>query len=79
MQKQHVKVSKMQMMLTVLSSIVNISGAVHPSVPAIPEFLEKECLPAANFLHSPKSEINALTSPPYPGNDNKTLCGFISL
>ena len=39
----------------------NISGAIHPSVPAIPDLWEKLIRPSLSFLQRPKSEIIALT------------------
>ena len=66
-------------LLTVLCSELSISGAIQPSVPAIPDFLLKECLPAASFLHNPKSDIIAFIIPLLSGFDSRTLCGFISL
>lgn len=59
--------------LTVLSSPVSISGAIQPSVPVTPDLLEKETLPTCNFLHNPKSDIIALTSPLLFGTDINTL------
>lgn len=44
-------------MLTVLCSSSNISGAIHPSVPAAPDLRENDIRPAANFLQRPKSDI----------------------
>lgn len=66
-------------MRTVRCSELSISGAIQPSVPAIPDALEKECLPAANFLHNPKSDIRAFIWPLLSGRDRRTLCGFKSL
>lgn len=64
---------------TVRSSELSISGAIQPSVPATPDALEKECLPAASFLHKPKSDIRALMCPLLSGSDKRTLCGLMSL
>lgn len=66
------------MQLTILFSPNSISGAIHPSVPVVPDFFEKEILPFANFLHMPKSDIKALISPEELGIDIKTFCGLIS-
>ena len=55
-----------------------ISGAIHPSVPATPDLLEKDIRPNLSFLHSPKSEIMARTSPFFPGIDIRTLWGLMS-
>lgn len=52
---------------TVRLSSSNISGAIHPSVPAAPDRRENEILPAVNFLHKPKSDMRALTFPPESG------------
>jgi hypothetical protein len=49
--------------LTVLSSPLSISGAIQPSVPVTPERLENDTRPTWSFLHRPKSDIMALTSP----------------
>lgn len=37
------------------------SGAIHPSVPGIPDRKEKLLRPSGIFLQSPKSEMRALT------------------
>lgn len=55
-----------------------ISGAIHPSVPATPDRLEKDIRPILSFLHNPKSEIMARISPLDPGMDMSTFCGLIS-
>lgn len=66
-------------MLTVRCSSSNISGAIHPSVPAAPDLRENDIRPAANFLQRPKSDIMTRIWPLESGWDSKTLCGFISL
>lgn len=65
-------------LLTVLPLPWIISGAIQPSVPVIPDRLENEVRPLCNFLHSPKSDIIALTCPLLVGIDNNTLCGLMS-
>jgi len=69
--------------LTTEALLANISGAIQPSVPVIPERFEKDIFPPCNFLHSPKSLIRAriLLKLPLPrvGIDNNTLCGLMSL
>lgn len=62
-----------------LASSLRTSGAIHPSVPGTPDLLLKLCLPAASFLHRPKSEIMARTRPWAFGMDTRMLCGFRSL
>ena len=56
----------------------NISGAIHPSVPAAPDLREKEYRPAASFLHRPKSEIITRISPFGPAMEIRTLWGLTS-
>jgi len=59
---------------------LNISGAIHPLVPASPDRCENDRRPVASFLHRPKSEIIARTRPcAESGRDSSTLCGFTSL
>jgi hypothetical protein len=55
------------------------SGAIHPSVPATPDFFENDTRPVASFLHRPKSEIMARTPPWEAGSDSKTFWGLMSL
>lgn len=62
-----------------LQSSLSISGAIQPSVPGTPERRLKLCLPTASFLHSPKSEIMALTFPWALGIEMRMLWGFRSL
>lgn len=62
---------------TILSLVAIISGAIHPSVPAVPDLLENDTRPLLNFLHRPKSEIIALTGPTF-GREMRTFCGLIS-
>lgn len=57
---------------------LNASGAIQPSVPAIPDRLDSECRPGWMRLQSPKSEITALTCPRWPEILINTFCGFIS-
>ena len=68
--------STAQVVLLKESSISIISGAIQPSVPAKPDLLEKDMRPTFSFLHSPKSEIMARTSPLALGTDISTLCGY---
>lgn len=56
----------------------SISGAIHPSVPVIPDRREKLALPMFNFLHKPKSDIIARTTFLASGNEINTFCGLIS-
>jgi len=71
---------RMCCILTVRCWPSNISGAIHPSVPATPDRWENDRRPVASFLHRPKSEIMARTHLLVEsGRDNRTLCGFISL
>lgn len=69
--------------LTTDALLANTSGAIQPSVPVTPERFENDIFPPCNFLHNPKSLINARTLLKLPlprdGIDNNTLCGFISL
>lgn len=67
--------STAQVVLIVVSSPSIISGAIQPSVPAKPDLREKETRPIFSFLHKPKSEIMARTSPLAFGTDINTLCG----
>lgn len=55
-----------------------ISGAIHPSVPVIPDRREKLAFPVLNFLHRPKSEIMARTLLWTSGMEMSTFCGFMS-
>jgi len=63
---------------TVLLLSSSISGAIQPSVPAAPDRRENDIRPAASFLHRPKSEIMARTSPRESGWDINTLWGLMS-
>ena len=69
---------KQKLQLTIFVSFSKISGAIQPSVP-MPDLEENEWRPIASFLHKPKSEIIAFTSPCALGYDINTLCGLISL
>lgn len=64
--------------LTILLSGLNISGAIHPSVPIAPVWHVTEFLPCASFLQSPKSDIMALSSPLALRLEIKTLWGLMS-
>ncbi len=54
------------------------SGAIHPSVPVIPDFVDKDTFPWANFRHSPKSDILVFTFPFTSGKERRTLRGLTS-
>lgn len=54
------------------------SGAIHPSVPGIPDCKEKLLRPSGIFLQSPKSEIRARTFPNTPGPERRMFRGFRS-
>lgn len=58
--------------LTTLFPLI-ISAAIHPSVPVIPDFLENDAFPTFTFLHSPKSDISALTRFLLSGKEINTL------
>ena len=64
--------------LTTRSWLVNISGAIHPSVPVIPDLMENEPCPLGSCRQRPKSEMMARTSPRKFGCDRRTFCGLIS-
>lgn len=61
------------------SSPLSNSGAIHPSVPGIPERRLKLCRPSGSFLQRPKSEMTARTRPSAPGVESRMLRGFRSL
>ena len=73
-----VTITHTSLLLTVLPLPCTISGAIHPSVPVIPDRLENEARPVCSFLHNPKSDIIALTCPLLVGIDSNTLCGLMS-
>lgn len=54
------------------------SGAIHPSVPGIPDRKEKLVRPSGIFLQSPKSEMRARTRPSALGPDRRMFLGFRS-
>ncbi len=56
----------------------NISGAIHPSVPRIPDWAVNEPRPVGSLRQRPKSDMSALTQPVLL-TINSTLCGLISL
>jgi len=63
--------------LTIFLLPCNISGAIHPSVPLMPDLLNDD-LPVESLRHSPKSDIIARTHPLGAGKDSNTFRGFIS-
>lgn len=54
------------------------SGAIHPSVPGIPDRREKLHRPSGIFLQSPKSEMRARTLPSALGPERRMFLGFKS-
>lgn len=54
------------------------SGAIHPSVPGMPERRLKLCRPPWSFLHRPKSEMTARICPWLFGTEMRMLQGFRS-
>lgn len=54
------------------------SGAIHPSVPGIPDRKEKLLRPSGIFLQSPKSEMRARTWPRALGAERRMFLGFRS-
>lgn len=54
------------------------SGAIHPSVPGIPDRKEKLLRPSGIFLQSPKSEMRARTRPSALGPERRMFLGFRS-
>lgn len=54
------------------------SGAIHPSVPGIPDRKEKLLRPSGIFLQSPKSEMTARTWPRALGPERRMFLGLRS-
>lgn len=54
------------------------SGAIHPSVPGIPDRKEKLLRPSGIFLQSPKSEMRARTWPRALGPERRMFLGLRS-
>ena len=77
--KNNLLSTKNNKMLTIRSLLSNIiSGAIQPSVPAVPDLSDTDILPGLSFLQRPKSEITTLCKPNLLGSDISILLGFTS-